>query len=129
MRFGLVQRIVGIFLVAFSPAMLPPVAVAFIYNDGAAEPFILTFTGCLAAGILLWLPRRRDRRELRVREGFLVVTLCWAVLGGVSSVPLYLAAEPNLGFTDAGFEAVSGLTTTGATVITGIDQLPHAILW
>ncbi|HEX7047262.1 MAG TPA: TrkH family potassium uptake protein [Gammaproteobacteria bacterium] len=129
MRFGLIQRIVGIFLMAFSPAMLPPVAVALIYGDGALEPFLYTFIGTLAAGILLWLPRRRDHRELRVREGFLVVTLFWVVLGGVSSLPLHFSAAPHLSFTDAIFEAVSGLTTTGATVITGIDELPHAILW
>ncbi len=129
MRLGLIQRIVGIFLMAFSPTMLPPAVVALIYGDGALEPFLWTFAGTLAAGILLWLPRRRDRRELRVREGFLVVTLFWVVLGAVSSLPLHFAAAPNLPFTDAVFEAVSGLTTTGATVITGIDALPHAILW
>ncbi len=129
MRFGLIQRIVGIFLMAFSPAMLPPAAVALIYRDGALEPFAYTFFGTLAAGILLWLPRRGDHRELRVREGFLVVTLFWVVLSGVSSLPFHFSQQPHLSFTDAIFEAVSGLTTTGSTVIVGIDELPHAILW
>lgn len=129
MKFGLIQRIVGVFLMAFSPAMLPPVAVALIYRDGALEPFLYTFIGTLAAGILLWFPYRGDHRELRVREGFLVVTLFWVVLSAVSSLPFHFAEEPNLPFTDAMFEAVSGLTTTGMTVLSGIDNLPHAILW
>lgn len=129
MKFGLIQRIVGVFLMGFSPTMLPPAAVALIYGDGALEPFLYTFIGTLAAGVLLWLPYRHDRRELRTREGFLVVTLFWVVLSGVSSLPFHFAAEPHLPFADAVFEAVSGLTTTGATVIVGIDDLPHAILW
>ncbi|HEX6930315.1 MAG TPA: TrkH family potassium uptake protein [Gammaproteobacteria bacterium] len=129
MKLGLIQRIVGIFLIAFSPTMLPPVAVALIYRDGALEPFLYTFAGTLAAGVLLWFPKRHDHREMRVREGFLVVTLFWVVLSAVSSLPLHFAAEPHLPFTDAMFEAVSGLTTTGMTVLVGIDTLPHAVLW
>lgn len=129
MKLGLIQRIVGIFLMAFSLTLLPPVAVALYYDDGALEPFLYTFAGSLLTGVLMWLPRRRDQRNLRVREGFLVVTLFWVVLGGVSSLPFHFAVAPHLPFTDAIFEAVSALTTTGATVIVGIDELPHAILW
>lgn len=129
MNFALIQRIVGVFLMAFSATMLPPVAVALFYGDGALTPFLHTFAGTLAAGLLLWFPARRARMEMRVREGFLTVTLFWVVLGGVSSLPFHFAAEPHLPFTEAMFEAVSALTTTGATVIVGIDELPHAILW
>lgn len=129
MKLGLIQRIVGIFLMMFSFGMLPPIAVSLYYADGALDPFLHTFLFSLAAGVLLWLPRRKDHRDLRLREGFLIVTLFWVVLGGVSSLPFHFAAEPHLPFTDAVFEAVSALTTTGATVIVGIDDLPHAILW
>ncbi|MBW3567650.1 MAG: TrkH family potassium uptake protein [Proteobacteria bacterium] len=129
MKLGLIQRIVGIFLMMFSFGMLPPIAVSLYYADGALDPFLYTFLFSLAAGVLLWLPRRKDHRDLRLREGFLIVTLFWVVLGGVSSLPFHFAAEPHLPFTDAVFEAVSALTTTGATVIVGIDDLPHAILW
>jgi len=129
MKLGLIQRIIGIFLMAFSFTLLPPAAVALFYGDGALRPFLLTFAGTLLVGILFWYPRRNDRRDMRVREGFLVVTLFWVVLGGISSVPFHLAQEPHLAFTDAIFESVSALTTTGATVIVGIDELPHAILW
>lgn len=129
MKLGLIQRIVGIFLMVFSFGMLPPIAVSLYYADGALDPFLYTFLVSLGAGVLLWLPRRQDHRDLRLREGFLVVTLFWVVLGGVSSLPFQFAAEPHLPFIDAMFEAISALTTTGATVIVGIDDLPHAILW
>ena len=129
MKYGLIQRIVGVFLIAFSVTMLPPVAVSLLYADGALQPFVLTFVITLAAGILLWFPQRHAHGDMRVREGFFVVTLFWVVLGGVSSLPFHLAHEPQLSFTDAIFESVSALTTTGATVIVGIDELPHAILW
>lgn len=114
---------------AFSATMLPPAVVALVYGDGALEPFLFTFAGTLVVGLLLWFPVRRVHTGMRVREGFLVVTLFWVVLGGVSSLPFHFSAEPHLPFTEAIFEAVSALTTTGATVIVGIDELPHAILW
>lgn len=129
MKLGLIQRIVGIFLMVFSFTMLPPIAVSLFYADGAHEAFLLALAGSLAVGILMWLPRRKDNRDLRAREGFLIVTLFWVVLSGVSSLPFHFAHHPHLPFTDAIFEAVSALTTTGATVIVGIDELPPAILW
>lgn len=129
MKLGLIQRIVGIFLMVFSFTMLPPVAVSLFYADGSHEAFLYTFAGSLAMGVLIWLPRRTDHRDLRAREGFLIVTLFWVVLGGVSSLPFHFAQHPHLSFTEAIFEAVSALTTTGATVIVGIDDLPQAMLW
>lgn len=129
MKLGLIQRVVGIFLMAFSLSLLPPIAVSLFYSDGALDPFLFTFAGSFLTGAIMWLPRRNDNRDLRVREGFLIVTLFWVVLGAVSSLPFHFAQNPHLPFTDAVFEAVSALTTTGATVIVGIDDLPHAILW
>lgn len=129
MKLGLIQRIVGIFLMVFSFTMLPPIAVSFFYADGSYEAFLYTLAGSLAVGLLMWLPRRKDDRDLRAREGFLIVTLFWVVLSGVSSLPFHFAHDPHLPFTEAIFEAVSALTTTGATVIVGIDDLPPAILW
>jgi trk system potassium uptake protein TrkH len=81
----------------------------------------------LAAGALCWLPVRQQHRELRVRDGFVVVALFWSVLALVGALPFVLAEQPHMSFTDAMFESMSGLTTTGATVITGIDHLPKSI--
>ena len=129
MRVSAIQKIVGLLLALFSVTMLPPVAVSFIYDDRSAAPFVFAFLLILGAGLSLWLPVRRVKRELRLRDGFLVVVMFWVALGASGSVPLLIADHPNLSLADALFESVSGLTTTGATVIVGIDELPRSILF
>lgn len=124
-----VLRILGLLLALFSLTMLPPVAVSLIYNDGQWLHFIQAFLVILVAGLTLYLPLRRRRAELRIRDGFLVVAGFWVVLGFAGSVPLLLVEIPIMSITDAVFEAVSGFTTTGATVLVGLDTLPHSILW
>jgi Trk-type K+ transport system membrane component len=79
--------------------------------------------------LLLWWPNRRQKGELKSREGFLIVVLFWTVLGSVGSLPFIFSEQPNLSITDAFFESFSGLTTTGATTLVGLDSLPHAILF
>ncbi len=127
MQLSVVQRILGILLMVFSITMLPPVAVAGWYGDGAMLPFLLGFAIIFGTGFLFWAPVRKARRELRVRDGFVVVAMFWFVLGLAGAIPLMLSERPHMSFTNAVFESVSGLTTTGASVLTGLDQLPHAI--
>ncbi len=129
MNLPVVQRIVGLLLMMFSVTMLPPVAVSLIYSDENILPFVLGFALTVASGALLWLPVRRARQELRLRDGFLIVALFWLVLGSFGAAPLYFAEVPTMSLTDAVFESVSGLTTTGATVLTGLDALPKSILY
>jgi len=124
-----IQRIIGLLMMLFSSTMLPPAAVALLYGDGALYPFLLGFVLILSTGALLWLPVRRQRKELRLRDGFVVVVLFWTVLGASGAIPLMLSELPDMSLTNAIFESVSGLTTTGATVIVGIDNLPHSILF
>lgn len=128
-RFVAVQQILGLLLMIFSASMLPPIAVAFIYGDGDSLPFAYAFAAILGLGLLVWLPVARRRAELKLRDGFLVVVLFWVALGLCGALPFLIAADPALTPTEAVFESLSGLTTTGATVIIGIDELPHAILW
>jgi trk system potassium uptake protein TrkH len=129
MNFAMVQQILGLMLMTFSLTMLPPVAIAVSFGDGHSQPFLTSFAVLAAIGALLWLPVRRVRRDLRLRDGFLVVAVFWSFLGFAGATPLYLSDVPALSFTDAVFEAVSGFTTTGATVITGLDDLPKSILY
>ncbi|WP_455209980.1 TrkH family potassium uptake protein [Kaarinaea lacus] len=124
-----IQRIVGLLLVIFSFAMLPPALVGLVYGDGAVVPFITAFFMMSVGGLALWFPVRKVQRELRVRDGFIVVVVLWVVLGLAGSIPLLLSEHPAISFTDAVFESLSAVTTTGATVITGLDDLPHAILF
>ncbi|MBK1700971.1 TrkH family potassium uptake protein [Thiococcus pfennigii] len=129
MKLLAVQRVLGLLLVLFSATMLPPLAVSLGYRDGAALAFLWAFATILAVGLAAWLPVARHRRELRLRDGFLVVALFWTVLGLGGSLPLVFSTDPSLSVSDAVFESMSGLTTTGATVITGLDGLPPSILY
>jgi trk system potassium uptake protein TrkH len=129
MQLLVIQRILGLLLMIFSSSLLPPVFIGIYYADGAVEPFVEAFALTLAFGLLLYLPVYNQKKELRLRDGFLVVVLFWSVLGIVGGLPLYLSGIYDISATDAIFESISGLTTTGATVITGIDHLPHALLF
>ncbi|GAB4352477.1 MAG: TrkH family potassium uptake protein [Gammaproteobacteria bacterium] len=124
-----VQRVLGLLLTLFSLTMLPPVAVALWYGDGATTAFLLAFVVTLGTGVVLWIPVAGTKSELRLRDGFFIVVMLWLVLGLFGALPFTLADNPHMSPTDAVFESLSGLTTTGATVITGIDELPHAILY
>lgn len=127
MQLFVIQRILGILLMVFSSAMLPPMLVSVIYQDSALEPFFYSFAVTLITGIVCWLPVKSYSRDLRLRDGFLVVVLFWSVLGLFGSLPLILSNQLQMTVMDAIFESISGLTTTGATVLTGIDHLPKAI--
>jgi len=129
MQFFVIQRILGLLMVLFSFTMLPPVLVGWLYDDLSLSPFIKGFLLVLIIGAILWFPVRHRKRELRLREGFLVVVLFWSVLGVSGSAPFMFSNELQISFVDAVFESVSALTTTGATVIVGLDDLPKSILF
>lgn len=129
MNLLVVLRILGLMLMLFSLTMLPPVAVSLGYADGHWYPFAAAFAVVAAAGLALWLPVRRQRGDLRLRDGFLVIAVFWIFLGLAGATPLLISDVPRLSLTDAVFEAVSGFTTTGATVIVGLDDLPKSILY
>ncbi|MBK6602037.1 MAG: TrkH family potassium uptake protein [Betaproteobacteria bacterium] len=121
-----VFAMLGGVLMLFALTMLVPLGFAWLGQDPALfaydEAIVVTF----AAGALLFFSCRRERRELQPRDGFLLVSLVWAVLPAFGMLPLIFFL-PELSVTDAYFEAVSGLTTTGATTLTGLDQLPTSI--
>ncbi|MDD9195394.1 TrkH family potassium uptake protein [Aliivibrio sp. S3MY1] len=129
MQFRSIIRIVGTLLAVFSFFMLAPAFIAFIYRDGAGVPFVITFFLLLAGGGALWFPNRDHKQELKSRDGFLIVVLFWMVIGSAGALPFLLSGSPDISVTNAFFESFSGLTTTGATVLTGLDHLPKAILF
>ncbi len=129
MHFTVIQRISGILLMLFSFTLLPPVLVDFIYQENAGDAFWISFLTLLIAGFVLWLPVKNSKKDLRLRDGFIVVVLFWFILGVSGTLPLMLYEQLDISVTDAFFESVSGLTTTGATVLTNLDSLPHSILF
>ncbi|OGA30047.1 MAG: potassium transporter Trk [Betaproteobacteria bacterium RIFCSPLOWO2_02_FULL_65_24] len=116
-------------IVVFGALMLLPLAVAHGLADGVERQYDVSVLVTLLAGALLWIASRPYRGELQRQHGFLLVALAWTVLPAFATLPL-LFALPQLSFTDAYFETVSAMTTTGATVLVGLDQLPASInLW
>jgi trk system potassium uptake protein TrkH len=106
-----------------------PIATSLIYADGLLPDFVAAALACLGSGAFLWAATRKRKRELRSRDGFLLVSLGWTLMSAIATVPLVMAL-PGLSFTDAFFETMSGLSTTGATVLVGLDNLPPSInLW
>lgn len=119
----------GRLLTLFSLTMLPPLFIGLYYDDGAKTPFLYTFLLTVSIGIMCWFPYRHTSLELRKRHGFLVVVGYWITASLLSAIPLMISEHPHMNFTDAVFEATSGLTTTGATVLSDLEQLPHSILY
>ena len=129
MHLTSICRIIGMLLMIFSLTMAVQAALAAINQDGALRAFSYAFALTFLSGLSLWTLSRGKQPDLGIRDGFLVVALFWTVLGLFGALPFYLADNPGLSVSDAVFESVSGLTTTGATVITGIDELPISILF
>ncbi len=122
-------RTLGLLLLIFSISLLPPMAVFAWYRQGSIYPFLITFLLTTTVGGLFWLLTRRTTAELKARDGFLIVFLVWAVACLVGAIPFFFYFYPNLSFTDALFESVSGLSTTGASVFEHLDNMPHSILY
>ncbi len=128
-RALIVFRALGLILTVFGFAYVLPVLAALIYGDGTLIDFLLAMVMTFGMGALLWTLTRRRRGDLSVRHGFLLVVMMWVTMPAVATLPLLLTIN-GLSFTDAYFETMSGLTTTGATALTGLDALPPAInLW
>ena len=124
-----VVHVLGSMLMFFSVTYVLPLATSLVYADGMIVDFVVAALASLVAGSILWVTTRHMKRELRSRDGFLLVTLAWVFMSAIATLPLMLAV-PGLSFTDAFFETMSGLTTTGATVLVGLDHLPPSInLW
>jgi trk system potassium uptake protein TrkH len=129
MHLTVIFRVTGTLLTFFSLTFIVPALIAWWYDEASSlRSFGIAFAITLIAGLLMWLPLR-DNRELRGGDGFLVTALFYVGLGLFGGIPLFFAEAIDLSFTDAAFESMSGLTTTGATVITGLDQLPKSLLF
>ena len=129
MQFSIVFKTIGLLLMVFSLTQLPPIVVDSIYQQQEASSFIAAFALTLISGLLLYLPFRNSTKDFRIREGVLVVVSFWFVLSLFATTPFLLSESLRMSFSDAFFESMSGLTTTGATVLSGLDDLPMAILY
>lgn len=128
MQILVVQRIIGLLLMLYSITVIPAILVSIYFQDSALVSFIETLLITLGAGILLWFPVRKKKNDLKLRDGFMVVVMFWLSLGLAGSIPFYIGGF-NLNYSDALFESMSGLTTTGATIFTQLENLPESVLY
>ncbi|TSE20837.1 Trk system potassium uptake protein TrkH [Tepidimonas alkaliphilus] len=136
MPFVRIAPILGVVVVVFALTMLAPLAVALALHDGTAALWVTPMVGALLAGLVVWLIGWRvvgAQPDLQPRDGMLLVVLAWTALPAIATAPLLMFFRQHGGsltFTQAYFETVSAMTTTGATVLTGLDALPASInLW
>ncbi len=123
-----VAHVFAMVMMVFAATMLAPLVMAVWELDPALWSFVISAVATFVLGALLWLATRAFRRELKTRDGLMLVALTWVVLPAVAGFPLWKYLPIN--FTDAYFEAASGLTTTGGTVLSGLEFLPRSInLW
>jgi trk system potassium uptake protein TrkH len=124
-----VANVLGRLLSIFSLAYLMPIAAAIFYDDGTTAEFVAAMVISLGGGLMLYGVTRSHYRELKPRDGFLLVSTVWALMAAIATIPLLLVYD-TMSFTDAFFETMSGLTTTGSTIMTDLDHAPPAInLW
>lgn len=127
-HFHPVLRVFGVLVTGFSLTLLVPLLFSWLWQDGAASAYDEAFLATFGSGAALWWLLRHEKNELKVRDGFLLVVMVWTLLPAYACLPFVF--HLGLSFTDAYFEAVSGLTTTGATVLDHLDALPRSInLW
>ena len=119
--FNLFSKLVAFFAIS----MLIPAIYSFITKDGFFISFLLSFCVIIAPSILIWATTKKYKEDLQAKDGFFVITFFWLILASVGSIPFLLFGMAPI---DSFFESMSGITTTGATVITGLDELPRSLL-
>ena len=128
MHFQITAKILGILLVVFSATIVPPILVALVFDEPLLvffRAFGITFT----FGATLWVLFSRSKADMRTKEGFLITVFFYIALGSFGAVPFIDDKGLGLSIPDGLFESFSGLTTTGATVLQGLDQMPKSILY
>ena len=126
MRFRVILGVLGTAILLFSPVFVIPLGVALIYGESTTFQFMLC--AGIAVGLGLVCFAVRERQALRARDAFLIVTLVYFAISALASLPLLLVPNIATSVPDALFEAVSMVTTTGATVLVGLDEMPKSVL-
>jgi trk system potassium uptake protein TrkH len=129
MQYKTILRLLGLLLILFSLSMLTPILINAIFHEQFWLPFAAAFICTFGTGGILWFSFHKHQRELKTRDGFLIVVLFWFVLCFFAALPFLFALQYHQSMTDALFESVSGFTTTGASIISQLEDLPHAVLF
>ena len=125
MNYKSILNLLGILLGIFSLSFIPPLILTYMYSESGGEVFLYSFLFFSIFGCAIWAATSQKNLTLNISDGFVITTLFWVVLACAGSVPFYFF---GLSVSDAIFESASGITTTGATTIVGLDNLPKSIL-
>ncbi len=128
-RFLTVLNFCSILILLYSVSLLPPIIFTMFHQYQEISAFFITFLVSVCVGCIGTYSTRKSKKNLQPRDGFLVVVLFWLIFSAFSAMPFVLADHPNLTFVDALFEGISGVTTTGASILTEIDNQPKVILY
>jgi len=126
MDFKAVLHALGALLIFIAAALLIPTAVAFFFDEGDFLPFVYALLTTFGSGFIFWKFTPVEH-EIKTREGFAVVTIAWILLAAFGALPFVFAID--ISFTDAFFETMSGFTTTGGTILSDVEALPHGLLF
>ena len=126
MNFKSILKLFSILVLFFSISYVFPIVVSIIFNDGAINLFLYTLIGVSSIGLSGFYITRNVNNELSQKDGFIIIVMFWVVLCFAGSIPFYLS---GMTFIDSIFESMSGITTTGATVVSNLDNLPESLLF
>ena len=126
MNFKSILKLFSILVLFFSISYVFPIVVSIIFNDGAINLFLYTLIGVSLIGLTGFYITRNVNNELSQKDGFVIIVMFWVVLCFAGSIPFYLS---GMTFIDSIFESMSGITTTGATVVSNLDNLPESLLF
>ena len=129
MHFKHIFRLIGVMLMFFSLSMLPPIAINYAMHEMHQLSFLKSFLITFGSGMSLWFFCRKEKKEIQIHDGFLMVVLFWALLCLFATLPFIIILNHKVSYLDAFFECVSGLTTTGVTIFTYPEQLPKSLLY
>ena len=121
-----ILNLFSVLVLFFSFSYIFPIVVSIIFNDGALHIFVKTLIAISLIGIIGLAATRNINNELSQKDGFVIIVMFWVVLSIAGSIPFYLS---GMSIIDSFFESMSGITTTGATVISNIDTLPESVLF
>ena len=127
MNYYQILKITGIILLIFSFFLLIPLILSFYYAQ-SIDNFLQSFLVVFFSGLITYFPNKKEKSQIKIKEGFFIVAIFWFVLSIFGSVPFLLDKNLNLSLIDAIFESTSGWTTTGATVLTNIEDLSRPLL-
>ncbi|MGB9098566.1 TrkH family potassium uptake protein [Erwinia sp.] len=128
-QLRVITHLCGFLVLLYSLTMLPPLLVALVSKEQSWFAFFTTFVVFFTLGGAAWWLTKKSQIQLRTRDGFVIIVLFWVLFSFISAMPFWLDESVRLSFADALFEGVSGITTTGATVVVDVSKLPNAYLY